>query len=1000
MRRNPGRVRGVTSANRILLPALLAGLLAVLLLHVRPFSPQESYVLEVELSASMEGRARLYFDRGNGFVDYDSSAALVQRGAQTIRFALPECTVARLRLWPLDRVGSVSIERAEIVGPGGVERIPVPGVQQDRAAAAFEVKPGWGPEYVFSPPVKLAGKGDFRAMRAAGDFALYFAGVALVMILAALVPDGAKTVLVRWAGAVRRGFEKVPHLVLLLSAVGATAMSCYPVVFAGRSFVSPGNGVLLLYDDVPTLPGAPPPPGEDARGSDTGALMWAHVPYSVIEHRAVFHDKELPLWNRYNYCGVPLLGQGMSMLGDPLHWLPITHAGAPWAWDLKFLLAKVFFSLGVGLCVRAVTGRLWLAVMLSISASFLGFFSYRFNHPAFFAMCYSPWILHAWIRAAGTKGRVWPWALAVALANFWQMNTGVMKESAMLIAGLNFTGFLMVMDSREGNRLRKVGAMLWGFGLFVLLSAPCWLVFLDALKHSWTPYDTPKAFQIQPALALGLFDDLFYRQFTQWENHFNPSANFLILLGCGWAVANVRTLWAERAFAPLFVGALISGAFVFGVIPAAVITRVPFLANIEHIDNTFSVVLIAHLIPLAGFGLRAMWDASRTPRMAGDWLAAMAVIGGLFALYYGSAQAIQRGMAVTGAPMRVSEVFAWYCAGLAGVLLALPWVVRSIRVGPGLGTVMLAALGLFILHFHHGMWTGTQFDYYVMNPQRRAELAIRSPGLEHVRAAIAASGEPSRVAGYRRALVPGFNGVLGFEHFAGADALVGREQRELAELIGTPPMWGWRWQLGTEGAGSVSLSLCNLWGVRWLVAMPCDAPDGVPTGDLALMENPDAWPRAFFTNRVVQCNSLANFVELLPGRGPFAAVTPVKPKDSAPARAGDLEGALHKAATGYRLTANTTAFEIEASEPGVAVLTETYQQGNWIVKLDGRRVEPFRVNHAFMGVEIPTAGRHSLHFEYWPRVMNAALWLGLAGGILLLLTPLLARLYVGAPNQR
>ena len=32
--------------------------------------------------------------------------------------------------------------------------------------------------------------------------------------------------------------------------------------------------------------------------------------------------------------------QGLSMLGDPVHLLPIFANGAAWAWDFKFLIAK------------------------------------------------------------------------------------------------------------------------------------------------------------------------------------------------------------------------------------------------------------------------------------------------------------------------------------------------------------------------------------------------------------------------------------------------------------------------------------------------------------------------------------------------------------------------------------------------------------------------------------------------------------------------------------
>jgi hypothetical protein len=88
----------------------------------------------------------------------------------------------------------------------------------------------------------------------------------------------------------------------------------------------------------------------DVKGADVGAMMWAHLPYSVVQHRALAGG-ELPLWNRYNSLGSPLLGQGQSMLGDPLHLWVVLCKGAAWAWDIKFLVAKWLFSTGLGLIV-------------------------------------------------------------------------------------------------------------------------------------------------------------------------------------------------------------------------------------------------------------------------------------------------------------------------------------------------------------------------------------------------------------------------------------------------------------------------------------------------------------------------------------------------------------------------------------------------------------------------------------------------------------------------
>ena len=88
-------------------------------------------------------------------------------------------------------------------------------------------------------------------------------------------------------------------------------------------------------------------------------------------------------------------------------------------------------------------------------------------------------------------------------------------------------------------------------------------------------------------------------------------------------------------------------------------------------------------------------------------------------------------------------------------------------------------------------------------------------------------------------------------------------------------------------------------------------------------------------------------------------------------------------ATGYRLTANTTTFVVDAPGPGLAVLAESFYRDDFQVTVDGRPAVYFRVNHAFKGVTIAGAGRHEITFAYWPEHFTLALVLGAMGLLLL-----------------
>ena len=64
-----------------------------------------------------------------------------------------------------------------------------------------------------------------------------------------------------------------PVLAVALVSILAVVINCYPVIFCGRSFVSPACTGPLVYSSWPPLPGQNPGPARSQHGSDTGAMM-------------------------------------------------------------------------------------------------------------------------------------------------------------------------------------------------------------------------------------------------------------------------------------------------------------------------------------------------------------------------------------------------------------------------------------------------------------------------------------------------------------------------------------------------------------------------------------------------------------------------------------------------------------------------------------------------------------------------------------------------------
>jgi hypothetical protein len=123
---------------------------------------------------------------------------------------------------------------------------------------------------------------------------------------------------------------------------------------------------------------------------------------------------------------------------------------------------------------------------------------------------------------------------------------------------------------------------------------------------------------------------------------------------------------------------------------------------------------------------------------------------------------------------------------------------------------------------------------------------------------------------------------------------------------------------------------------------------------------------------------------------PLADLTAGQQIATVPGLGGDLSGRHIAAATQYRLTGNTTAFDIHANGPGVIVLSETFWPGDFRAEVNGRKAPVLRLNHAFKGVAVDAAGDYHVIFRYVPRNFPRHLLLSALGAILGALSLVLA----------
>ncbi|MBE2215913.1 MAG: hypothetical protein IAE82_18720 [Opitutaceae bacterium] len=1023
----------MTTGTRAFRPWLHRAIAAVVLLAIGhvvyveddPRHQPSSYVLEIQLATSASGSAQVFFDRGAGFRQEDSSSAAVAASSElrSMRFPLPLGPVRRLRLDYVngaDAAATLRDMRVIDAATGAVMRhIAAADLRPNDHIAAYRVdgdtvhvtaRPGADDPHLVAALDPVLHLGPSGPARLRGRLPIYL-GLVGVFVTLAWVIDAAGNRRQRRECAGRPGWldglNARPRLVITAAAVVATAACCHPVIFAGRSLVSPDYGVALLHPDHGDA-------GTDDRrirandhGSDTGAMFWQHLPYSVVQHRALAGEAALPLWNRYNSCGVALFGQGQSMLGDPLHLPVILAGGAAWAWDAKFVAARLLFALGVGLAAFAATRRLGPSALATVCAPFIGFFSYRLNHPAVITVCYSPWLLVAWLELARVRevrasGR---WFVLLITANACVLTSGTVKEAAMLALVLNATGLLAVCFAPQARavKTRLTGiALVLGLG-GVLLAAPWWTAFAHTLASAWTAYDTPYAARIPIGRLAGLFDGLLYAEYTRERYVYAPSANFLVLLGVLLALLRWRALPGQRSAAALAAGLAVAISLAFDVpwIPDSWILAVPGLRSVGHLGNTFSCVALPLLAVLAAQGLAAAIEAVASDaadrRSTGRWRDALGIAVLAAVLVAPMLRDLTRTW--TGASPGRGPASLWTDHGylwlsLVGALVGwavLGLALRRLEGRPketGAGIMLLIA-GLVPLLARHGQVLGDDYAAYFVRPGMRANLSAGSPALNWVRST---AGEPFRLVGLSGHVVAGFAAVHGIESPNGPDALAHRRYRELAEATGLAPTVDWYFPTERSDLATRRRILDAL-NVRFYAT--CDASAPAPdwmrpihAADLAILESPSAWPRAFFVDRLATGATAADFVRLLEaGDGrPFAAVAPedLQPGD-APAGV-DLADRIVVPATDYRLTTQASEFSIAAPGPGLIVLLEAWQAGTCRITIDGAPAEMVRVNHAFAGLRIDRAGFHRIRFEACHPAPILALGLAAVGLVTLVFT--------------
>jgi hypothetical protein len=346
-----------------------------------------------------------------------------------------------------------------------------------------------------------------------------------------------------------------------------------------------------------------------------------------------------------------------------------------------------------------------------------------------------------------------------------------------------------------------------------------------------------------------------------------------------------------------------------------------------------------------------------------------------------------------GQVLPVSQ-FVWsYLATLliaSGVLgFTMRRALRRQVLTPAAGIIM--ALCVILLLWRQGLHAeAVRFENHVVRPPPRANLQAPSPAMDFVRAA--QLGEPGRGFGLHNNFFPGWTAVYGLESINGPDALMNPWYRELIAASGIQAGISWDFSLPLDQFSGVRPFLDAL-NVRYYFDRGHDESTlrqslhAAATLDLDIWESLTAWPRAFFTDRLFVYDEPVELVQAIKsGDGRAFAAVQRSGISALPVMGSHLRERTVIAATNYRLTENTTTFDVRADSPGVVVLSESFWPGDFRAEINGRKVPVLRLNHAFKGVAVNAPGDHQVVFRCVPRNFPRNLLLCGAGAALLVLS--------------